>query len=64
MKIISFNVNGIRACAEKGFFEFLKQQDADIVCVQETKMQEGQSDLNVKGYHLFMNSAEKKGYKQ
>lgn len=62
MKIISWNVNGLRACKQKGFDEFLKSQDADIVCVQETKMQEGQADLNFDGYNLFMNSAEKKGY--
>lgn len=62
MKFISWNVNGIRACAEKGFFDFVKNQDADIVCVQETKMQEGQADLAVDGYKMYMNSAEKKGY--
>ncbi len=61
-KFISWNVNGIRACAEKGFFDFVKNQGADFVCVQETKLQEGQADLAVDGYHLFMNSAEKKGY--
>ena len=62
MKFISWNVNGLRACADKGFFEFLKEQDADVFCVQETKMQEGQANLSVDGYHMFMNSAEKKGY--
>lgn len=62
MKFISWNVNGIRACAEKGFFDFVKQQNADVFCVQETKMQEGQADLTVDGYHLYMSSAEKKGY--
>ena len=62
MKFISWNVNGIRACAEKGFFDFVKNQDADIVCVQETKMQEGQAELAVDGYKMYMNSAEKKGY--
>ncbi len=62
MKFISWNVNGLRACAEKGFFEFLKSQDADFVCVQETKLQEGQMDLNVEGYNYHINSAEKKGY--
>ncbi len=62
MKFISWNVNGIRACAEKGFFDFVKNQDADIVCIQETKMQEGQAELAVDGYKMYMNSAEKKGY--
>ena len=54
MKFVSWNVNGLRACIEKGFFEFVKNQDADFVCVQETKMQEGQADLNIEGYNLFM----------
>jgi len=62
MKIISWNVNGIRACKQKGFDEYIKAEDADVVCVQETKMQEGQTDLSFEGYHLYMNSAEKKGY--
>ena len=62
MKIISWNTNGLRACKEKGFDVFFEEQDADIFCVQETKMQEGQANLNVDGYELFMNSAEKKGY--
>lgn len=62
MKFISWNVNGIRACAEKGLFDFVKNQDADIVCIQETKMQEGQAELAVDGYKMYMNSAEKKGY--
>ncbi len=62
MKFISWNVNGLRACAEKGFFDFVKNQDADFVCVQETKMQEGQANLDLDGYMRFMNSAEKKGY--
>ena len=62
MKLISWNVNGLRACADKGFFEFLKEQDADVFCVQETKMQEGQANLDVDGYYRFMSSAEKKGY--
>ena len=62
MKIISWNTNGLRACKEKGFDVFFEEQDADIFCVQETKMQEGQADLDKKGYHLFMSSAEKKGY--
>ena len=62
MKFVSWNVNGLRACSEKGFFEFLKTQAADFVCVQETKMQEGQMSLDVEGYNVFMSSAEKKGY--
>lgn len=62
MKLISWNVNGIRACIGKGFYEFFKSQDADIFCVQETKMQEGQAELFQPGYHLYMSSAEKKGY--
>lgn len=62
MKIISWNTNGIRACKEKGFDEFFKSENADIFCVQETKIQEGQCDLSKDGYNLFMSSAEKKGY--
>lgn len=62
MKFISWNTNGIRACKNKGFDDFFEREDADIFCVQETKMQEGQADLNKKGYHLFMSSAERKGY--
>ena len=62
MKFVSWNVNGLRACAEKGFFNFLKEQDADFFCVQETKLQEGQMELFLPDYHVFLNSAEKKGY--
>lgn len=62
MKFISWNVNGIRACIEKGFYAFLEEQDADFFSVQETKMQEGQANLDIDGYYRFMNSAEKKGY--
>ena len=62
MKMISWNVNGIRACLEKGFMDFFKSADADFFAVQETKMQEGQRDLDVEGYYRFMSSAEKKGY--
>lgn len=62
MKIISWNVNGLRACKQKCFDEFFNEENADIFCVQETKMQEGQCDLQKEGYHLFMSSAEKKGY--
>ena len=62
MKLISWNVNGLRACINKGFFEFLGSENADIVCLQESKMQEGQANIDYTGYNLFMNSAEKKGY--
>jgi len=62
MKLISWNVNGLRACAQKGFLDFFNEIDADIFCVQETKMQEGQLDLDLKGYHQYFNSAVKKGY--
>ena len=62
MKFISWNTNGIRACKEKGFDAFFDAENADFFCVQETKMQEGQADLEKKGYHLFMSSAERKGY--
>lgn len=61
-KMISWNVNGLRACVGKGFLEFMKKQDADIFCVQETKLQEGQIDLDLPGYHQYWNYAEKKGY--
>ena len=62
MKMISWNVNGIRACMTKGFNDFFKAIDADIFSVQETKMQEGQANLEIEGYYRFMSSAEKKGY--
>ena len=62
MKLISWNVNGIRACKNKGFLEFFKNSNADIFCLQETKCQEGQIELNLEGYKDFWNSAEKKGY--
>ena len=62
MKLISWNVNGIRACLNKGFSDFFQNSDADIFCLQETKCQEGQVKLNVEGYKEFWNSAEKKGY--
>ncbi len=62
MKLISWNVNGIRACLNKGFEEFFKQIDADIFCIQETKCQIDQIDLEFKGYKSYWNSAEKKGY--
>ena len=62
MKLISWNVNGIRACVGKGFQEFFKEIDADIFCIQESKMQAGQLDLDLPGYHQYWNYAEKKGY--
>ena len=62
MKLISFNVNGFRACRAKGFDEFFNTENADFVCLQETKMQEGQSDFSPHGYYAFYNYAEKKGY--
>lgn len=62
MKFISWNVNGIRACVKKGFLDFFNETDADIFCIQESKMQEGQLDLNLPGYHQYWNYAVKKGY--
>ena len=62
MKFISWNVNGIRACVTKGFLDFFKEVDADIFCLQETKLQEGQIDLNLEGYYDYWNYAQKKGY--
>lgn len=63
MKLVSWNVNGIRACLQKGFLDSFHQLDADIFCVQETKMQSGQADLEIEGYHYYLNSAVKKGYR-
>ena len=62
MKLISWNVNGIRACMQKGFLDFFKQADADILCLQETKLQAGQLELELAGYHQYWNYAVKKGY--
>ena len=62
MKCISWNVNGIRACVGKGFVEYFKEADADIFCIQESKMQEGQLELELAGYHQYWNYAQKKGY--
>ena len=61
-KMISWNVNGLRACLGKGFLEYLKESDADIFCIQESKLQEGQVELELPGYHQYWNYAEKKGY--
>ena len=62
MKMISWNVNGIRACVGKNFMDFFKEADADIFCIQESKMQEGQLQLELPGYYQYWNYAEKKGY--
>ncbi len=62
MKFISWNVNGLRACCDKGFREIFKDLDADFFCLQETKMQAGQLDLEFEGYRSYWNYAEKKGY--
>ena len=62
MKLISWNVNGLRACMNKGFQDFLAQSEADIFCVQETKMQRGQAEFDFSGYEEYWNSAIKKGY--
>lgn len=62
MRFISWNVNGLRACLDKGFLDFFKDVDANIFAVQETKMQEGQKDISIPGYKYYMNSALKKGY--
>ena len=62
MKLISWNVNGLRACVQKGFLDFFKEIDADVFCLQETKLQEGQIALDLDGYHQYWNYAQKKGY--
>lgn len=62
MKLISWNVNGLRACLTKGFLDFFQQEDADVFCIQETKMQPDQAELDLPGYHQYWNSAIKKGY--
>ena len=62
MKLISWNVNGLRACVQKGFLDFFNEVDADLFCLQETKLQAGQLDLELPGYHQYWNYAEKKGY--
>lgn len=61
-KFISWNVNGLRACVQKGFMDYFKAADADIFCVQETKLQEGQIDFDAPGYYAYWNYADKKGY--
>lgn len=61
-KLISWNVNGLRACVTKGFMEYFQEADADIFCIQESKLQEGQINLSLPGYYQYWNYAEKKGY--
>lgn len=62
MRLISWNVNGLRACMEKGFMDFFREIDADIFCIQESKLQEGQITMELPGYYQYWNYAEKKGY--
>lgn len=62
MKLVSWNVNGIRACVKKGFMDYFKDVNADVFCIQESKLQEGQIELELEGYHQYWNYAEKKGY--
>ncbi|MFI8574176.1 exodeoxyribonuclease III [Rossellomorea aquimaris] len=62
MKLVSWNVNGIRACVKKGFLDYFQHMDADIFCLQETKLQEGQISLELEGYHQYWNYAMRKGY--
>ena len=62
MKLITWNVNGLRACLSKGFLEFFQRMEADAFCLQETKLQPHQIELDLPGYHIYWNSAEKKGY--
>ena len=61
-KFISWNVNGLRACVQKGFLDYFHAADADFFCIQESKLQEGQIALDLPGYHQYWNYAEKKGY--
>ena len=62
MKLISWNVNGLRACVQKGFLDYFNSVNADVFCIQESKLQEGQIDLDLPGYEQYWNYAEKKGY--
>lgn len=62
MKFVSWNVNGLRACLKKGFLNSVSGLDADVICLQETKMEQGQAEVALPGYHQFWNSADKKGY--
>ena len=62
MRFVSWNVNGIRACVQKGFQDVFRELDADIFCIQESKMQEGQLTLDTPGYYQYWNYAQRKGY--
>ena len=62
MKLISWNVNGLRACVQKGFLDYFHEADADFFCIQESKLQEGQISLDLPGFHQYWNYAQKKGY--
>lgn len=62
MRLISWNVNGLRACINKGFYDYFQASDADVFCLQETKMQPGQAEILTPGYHQYMNAAQRKGY--
>ena len=62
MKLISWNVNGLRACVQKGFLDIFKELNADMFCIQESKLQEGQISLELEGYHQYWKYAIKKGY--
>ena len=62
MKLVTWNVNGLRACLNKGFLDFFREADADVFCLQETKLQPHQIELELPGYEIYWNSAEKKGY--
>ena len=62
MKLISWNVNGLRACIGKGFLDFVNFIDADVICLQETKLQPEQAVFELEGYHRYFHSADKKGY--
>ena len=62
MKFVTWNVNGLRACIEKGFYDFIKAENPDAVCIQEIKMQPHQAEIKMDGYYEFWNSAERKGY--
>ena len=62
MKLVSWNVNGLRSCLKKGFADYCLQEGADVYCLQETKMEEGQADFDLPGYERYWNSADKKGY--
>ena len=62
MKLVSWNVNGLRSCLTKGFLEYVKNEDPDVICLQETKLQPEQAVFELEGYHRYFYSAEKKGY--